>query len=41
MPEVKASIVSNYPNDTAAGFAEGDHRGYFWIEFPTQDLKLE
>ena len=31
-PEVKAAIVSNYPNDAATGFAEGDIRGYFWIE---------
>ncbi len=34
MPDVKAAIVSNYPNDTATGFSEGDIRGYFWIEVP-------
>jgi hypothetical protein len=32
LPEVKAAIVSNYPKDKATGFAEGDLRGYFWIE---------
>ncbi len=32
MPEVKAAIVSNYPNDQATGFSEGDLRGYFWAE---------
>lgn len=35
MPEVKAAIVSNYPNDQATGFSEGDLRGYFWIEVPS------
>lgn len=30
--EVKAAIVSNYPDDQATGFAEGDLRGYFWAE---------
>jgi hypothetical protein len=32
MPEVKAAIVSNYPDDQATGFSEGDLRGYFWAE---------
>ncbi len=32
LPEVKAAIVSNYPKDQATGFAEGDLRGYFWVE---------
>ena len=36
MPEVKAAIVANYPQDDATGFSEGDVRGYFWIEVPTQ-----
>lgn len=35
MPDVKAAIVSNYPNDSATGFSEGDIRGYFWIEVPS------
>lgn len=34
MPDVLAAIDSNYPNDEATGFAEGDIRGYFWIEVP-------
>ena len=34
MPEVKAAIVSNYPEDRATGFSEGDIRGYFWVEVP-------
>ena len=33
-PDVKAAIVSNYPDDQATGFAEGDLRGYFWVEVP-------
>lgn len=32
LPEVKAAIVSSYPQDQATGFAEGDLRGYFWVE---------
>ena len=34
MPDVKAAIASNYPDDQATGFSEGDLRGYFWIEVP-------
>jgi len=32
--EVMASIVANYPNDQGVGFAEGDLRGWFWVETP-------
>lgn len=35
-PDVKLAIASNYPNDAATGFAEGDIRGYFWIEVDKQ-----
>ena len=35
MPDVKAAIVANYANDQATGFAEGDLRGYFWVEVPS------
>ncbi|MDG1874828.1 MAG: DUF3365 domain-containing protein [Mariniblastus sp.] len=35
MPEVRAAISSNYPDDKATGFAEGDLRGYFWIQVPS------
>lgn len=37
MPDVKAAIVSNYPDDQATGFAEGDLRGYFWAEVAQPD----
>lgn len=37
MPDLKAAIVSNYPEDQATGFSEGDLRGYFWIEVPRQE----
>jgi len=36
LPEVKAAIIANYPQDDATGFSEGDVRGYFWIEVPKQ-----
>ena len=32
--KVKESITTHYPNDRATGFAEGDLRGYFWVEVP-------
>lgn len=31
-PEVRAALVETYPEDRALGFAEGDLRGWFWIE---------
>lgn len=37
LPDVKAAIVSSYPQDEATGFSEGDIRGYFWIEVPPQN----
>ena len=37
MPDLKAAIVSNYPDDQATGFSEGDLRGYFWVEVPSQE----
>ena len=37
MPEVRAAIVSNYPDDQATGFAAGDLRGYLWVEVPSKD----
>lgn len=33
--DVKEAIASHYPNDKATGFAEGDLRGYFWVEVPS------
>ena len=40
-PDVKAAIDSNYPNDQATGFSEGDLRGYFWIEVPAANPQRE
>lgn len=31
-PDVRAAIAMNYPRDRATGFAEGEIRGYFWME---------
>lgn len=34
MPDAtKAAIAEKYPNDEAIGFANGDFRGLFWVEF--------
>jgi len=33
-PEVRNRLREEYPEDTATGFAEGDLRGWFWIEVP-------
>lgn len=33
--DLKAVIVSHYPEDQATGFEEGDLRGYFWVEVPS------
>jgi len=33
-PAVKEVLAKGYPNDQAMGFAEGDLRGWFWIEVP-------
>ena len=32
-PEIAAQIAAQYPGDQATGFAEGDLRGVFWVEF--------
>jgi hypothetical protein len=32
--EVMAAIAESYPRDEAVGFAEGDLRGWFWVETP-------
>lgn len=32
--DVRAEIERWYPDDRATGFAQGDLRGYFWIEVP-------
>jgi hypothetical protein len=35
-PEVQRALRASYPQDKAVGFAEGDLRGYFWVEVPKQ-----
>ncbi len=35
-PDVAALIDELYPADQARGFAEGDFRGMFWVEFAAQ-----
>ncbi len=32
-PAVSSRIAEHYPHDDARGFAEGDFRGLFWVEF--------
>jgi len=32
--EVLAAVTATYPKDQAVGFAEGDLRGWFWVETP-------
>lgn len=39
--EVASKINDHYPTDAAMGFAEGDLRGYFWIEVPAGQLSFE
>jgi hypothetical protein len=33
--DLKAVILTHYPEDEATGFDEGDLRGYFWVEVPS------
>jgi hypothetical protein len=32
--DVLAALAESYPEDRAVGFAEGDLRGWFWVEVP-------
>ncbi|MCA8923351.1 MAG: DUF3365 domain-containing protein [Planctomycetes bacterium] len=32
--EVRQALAERYPDDQATGFAEGDLRGWFWVEVP-------
>ena len=34
-PEIRAELARLYPNDKATGFQEGDLRGWFWVEVPS------
>jgi hypothetical protein len=31
-PMVKEAIAARYPADRAVGYAEGDFRGFLWVE---------
>ncbi|MGE3166363.1 MAG: DUF3365 domain-containing protein [Planctomycetota bacterium] len=33
-PDVRRKLQQEYPEDRATGFAEGDLRGWFWVEVP-------
>jgi hypothetical protein len=32
--DIRAAIAEHYPEDSALGFAEGELRGWFWVEAP-------
>lgn len=32
--DVRSALAESYPEDRATGFAEGDLRGWFWVEVP-------
>jgi hypothetical protein len=34
--DVRSALMESYPDDLATGFAEGDLRGWFWIEVPAE-----
>ena len=36
-PGVADALAEHYPADAATGFAEGDLRGWFWVEIPAAD----
>jgi hypothetical protein len=33
-PELQAALAAQYPDDRATGFAPGELRGVFWVEYP-------
>ena len=35
-PGVAGALAERYPHDRATGFAEGDLRGWFWVEVPAE-----
>ncbi len=39
--DVRAALQRLYPDDQATGFAEGDLRGWFWVEVPAQAVPEE
>jgi hypothetical protein len=32
--DVRQALLQRYPEDRAIGYAEGDLRGWFWVEVP-------
>ncbi|MCU0727174.1 MAG: DUF3365 domain-containing protein [Planctomycetes bacterium] len=36
-PAVRERLAALYPDDRATGYAEGDLRGFFWVELPPED----
>ncbi len=38
--EILASIAESYPEDQAVGFAEGDLRGWFWVQTPPGEAEV-
>ncbi len=37
---VRDALVKRYPHDRATGYKEGDLRGWFWLEVPAANNKL-
>jgi hypothetical protein len=38
---IQAALAEHYPNDQAMGFADGDLRGWFWVEAPPGEPEVE
>lgn len=38
---IQQALAEHYPEDQAIGFAEGDLRGWFWVEAPPVDEQTE
>jgi len=36
--DIRAAIAEHYPDDQAVGFADGELRGWFWIEAPPGEI---
>jgi len=39
--ETLSAIAEHYPDDRGVGFAEGDLRGWYWIEVPGAPAETE
>ena len=39
--EIRTELARLYPNDKATGFQEGDLRGWFWVEVPSDGENLK